>query len=475
MPKIMKLLALTTITSLLAVFLAGCEDKGARSDAVDAAPAAEDADPSDSTQAAVDAEVSSADEGFPDAQPLPMRAACNAEHPPVVMVHGFLASSDTWAGHVQRFSANGFCPDRFHAFDWNTLDRNADHIATLDAFIETVRTQHGAETVDLMGHSAGGGLGMSYLETAERALKVRRYVHIGSFPAEGPAGPPDASVPTLNLWSPDDRAVEGADIPGADNVQIAGDDHYAVATSDRSFAAIFEFLTDAMPERLDAQTEEAPIISGRMVTLGENRVEEGGRVDVWVLEANSPQRASAVRRFEVGMDGRWGPFVADPSVRYELHGVPADEEAPSVRYFREAFTVDQPLAYLRTLPGPGSIASVLLSLLPLDGESVPLVIYNARSAFLVGRDSLTLDGVELLTEQSASAENTSIALFVFDVGTDGESGATSPLFDMFPFLAAIDLPIEPNPGEAMSLVFNGRTILLPRDPPTQGIAIAVFD
>ena len=118
---------------------------------------------------------------------------------------------------------------------------------------------------------------------------------------------------------------------------------------------------------------------------------------------------------------------------------------------------------------------MLLSLLPLDGESVPLVIYNARSAFMVGRDSLTLDGVELLTEASAAPENTSIALFVFDIDRDGESGGSSPLFDMFPFLAAVDLPILPDAGEAMSLVFNGRTILLPRDPPGSGIAIAVFD
>lgn len=470
--KTVRFLAVTTC--LLGFTLGGCNENPDPPTFEDATLEAMDSGVADVVAPSVDA-MSESDSALPDAQPLPSRAECDAQHPPIVMVHGFLASSDTWAGHVQRFIANDFCANRFHPFDWNTLDRNADHVASLDVFIDEVLEEHGADAVDLMGHSAGGGLGISYLEQAERAMKVRRYAHIGSFPAEAPAGPAENPVPTLNVWSPDDLAVEGADIPGAENVQLAGDDHYAVATSARSFAAIYSFFTGQATRNDEAQVEDAPIVGGRMVTLGENRVEEGGLVDVWALETGRPERTRLLRRFEIESDGRWGPFVADPAIRYEFHGTPSDPAAPSVRYFREAFTADQPLVYLRTLPGPGSIASVLLSLLPLDGESVPLVIYNARSAFMVGRDSLTLDGVELLTEASAAPENTSIALFVFDIDRDGESGGSSPLFDMFPFLAAVDLPILPDASESMSLVFNGRTILLPRDPPGEGIAIAVFD
>ncbi len=462
---------------LFVLILIGCDDKSVSDESMDTgAPLADsgvgarDAGPSvEDASAIVDGVV------FGDAQALPPRGDCDDSSPPVVMAHGFLASSDTWAAHVQRFVANGRCADRYHAFDWNTLDRNADHTVTLDTFIDEILALHDADKVDLFGHSAGGGLGYSYLENPDRAAKVRRYVHVGSFPAEGPAGSQDMPVPTLNLWSTGDLAVMGEDIVGATNVQLSGEDHYAAATSESSFAAIYEFLHDEAPSELSAKTEDRPIVQGRMVTLGENQVEDGGRVEVWSLTAGEPRRAQAVRSFAIGPDGYWGPFVADPTLRYEFLGVPTDSAAPAVRYFREEFTADQPLMYLRTLPGPGSIAGVLLSLLPLDGETVPLVIYNARGAFLVGRDSLTLDGQELLTEQSAPAENTSIALFVFDVDNDGESGGTSALFDMFPFLAAIDLPISATPDGSMSLVYNGRTLSLPKDGPENGVIIAVFD
>jgi len=36
---------------------------------------------------------------------------CDDSHAPVVFVHGFLGSGDTWAPQVQRFASNGLCAD----------------------------------------------------------------------------------------------------------------------------------------------------------------------------------------------------------------------------------------------------------------------------------------------------------------------------------------------------------------------------
>ena len=411
---------------------------------------------------------------FGDPLPLPEREACDDSLPPVVLAHGFLGSGDTWGHHIQRFAANGHCAERYHAFDWNSTNRESDHVAALESFISDVRRIHDVEQVDLIGHSAGGGLGFEYLADAQRAETIRRYVHVGSFPADGPPGSPDNPTPTLNLWSAADTVVEGMDIPDATNVQLMDDDHYEVATSPASFQAIYQFLSDREPATLQATQQDPSVIAGMAQTFAENQPESGGTVNVWGLNTSTGLRETARRQFRVGEDGRWGPMVVSSSEAFEFEALPEDTNAPRVRYFREPFLADDYHVYLRTFPGPGSLASILVSLLPTDENSVALVVFNSSGAFIEGRDSLTLNGQELLDENSAPASNTSIALFVYDLDQDGEAGGTSPLFDMFPFLAAIDVPMEPDPTDTMTLDFNGRVIRLPRAPASDGILIAVF-
>jgi pimeloyl-ACP methyl ester carboxylesterase len=412
---------------------------------------------------------------FDDAGMLPPMAACDDSQPPVVMAHGFLGSGDTWAKQVQRFAANGLCGNRFYAFDWNSLDRDADHDATLDTFIDTVRGRHEADQVDLFGHSAGGGLGYAYLIDPRHASKVRKYVHIASFPNEGPAGPADSPVPTLNLWSSADTVVAGMDIPGASNTELADTDHYAVATSADSFRVIYQFLYGEDPMATEAASKARSRLQGRLVSLGENTPQSGGSVEVWALDPHTGRRTHATRRFLVGDDGLWGPMGVEAEQYYEFVGKTADAGDPIVRYFREPFRADQWLAYVRTFPGPGSIAGVLTTLIPQAEDKSSVVVFNSSRAFLAGQDSLTLDGRELLTEQSASAANTSIALFLFDIDNDNEPGGQSVLFDMFPFLAAVDVPMEAVDDEFMTLNFNGRILHLPKAPGSTGILIAVFD
>lgn len=148
----------------------------------------------------------------------PPEVQCDTCRYPVVMVHGFLASGDTWAPFQQLFTSNGYHPDLIFAFDWNSLNQGANHVALLDAFIDGVLAKTGAPKVRLIGHSAGGGLGYSYLSDPARAAKVDGYVHIGSMTQSGAAGP-GGSVATLNIWSPGDKVAQGGDIPGAVNIQ----------------------------------------------------------------------------------------------------------------------------------------------------------------------------------------------------------------------------------------------------------------
>ncbi len=451
----------------LGVAALGCSDGGdGDGSTLDARPAPDEGVGGDAgADAAVDARGGADD--------------CDPSHRPIVLMHGFLAAGDTWAPHAMRFAANGYCGDRVHAYDWNTLDRSADQVTPLDAFIEAVRARTGVEQIDLVGHSAGGGLGYEYLADPDRAAKVAHYVHVGSFRNDGPAGPPDAPVDTLNLWSEGDLVIEEkGDIPGATNVMLSGVDHYAVATTPESFAAIWEHVTEGgAPATTEIVPDDAPTISGRALTLGENLPEVGAEVEVWATDPATGFRAGGapVATFIADEAGGWGPFTTTPGVYYEILVQPT--EAKALHYYREPFVRSNPLVYLRTIPGPTSLVGALLGGLPQDTDEVVLVNFTASSAIIAGEDSLTLNGTQLATDDLAAPETTTIAIFAYDANRNGQSDETPvPLFQGFPFLSGVDLFFASEPPETLELELNGR-VLRARNwsVRTDGVTVTVFD
>ncbi len=434
--------------------------------------------------AAVDADARVGDagqgeDGAPDAGPPDGGARdCDDSRPPLVMMHGLLAAGDTFAPHVQRFAANGLCLDRYHAFDWASLvGQPHSHVGELDAFVDAVRALHGVETVDLMGHSAGGALGYAYLSDPARAAKVARYVHVASPPMDGPAGPDDAPVPTLQLWSADDTIIAGADIPGAQNVELPGQDHYAVATAPEAFEALYPFLYGEAPTVVQAPPAEPIVLSGKALVLADNTPEAGATIEMWTVGAGGQRTEAAPEASLVAAeDGAFGPFAAKPGQHYEFVVRPQREGAPPVRYYREPFRRTDPLVYLRTLPMPPSFAGTLLRQVPFDDAHTVLVVFNASRAVIAGVDSLTVDSVEMATEALASADATMIALFLYDVGADGASGGVVSAFGVFPFLSALDFFIGADPARSTRIELNGRVLEVPRWPSaSEGAVIAVFD
>ncbi|MEZ4473168.1 MAG: hypothetical protein R3F60_20765 [bacterium] len=328
-----------------------------------------------------------------------------------------------------------------------------------------------------MGHSAGGGLGYTFLADPARAAKVRRYVHVGSAPNDAPAGPADAPVDMLNVWSRGDLIVRGADIPGAQNAQVPGLDHYAVATAPAAFAAVYRFLYDREPVVVDAPPEAPIQVRGKGLVLADNTPEAGGRVEIWPVAAADGQRQQPepVATFTVAADGRFGPFQAEPGQHYEFRLQPARPGAPPVRYYREPFTRSDRLLYLRTLPTTG-LAGALLRQIPFDDTRTVLVVFSASEAVIAGEDSLTVDGEELAIPELAAAESTMIALFVYDLGTDGLPGGPIAAFAALPFLSGIDRPLEADAGQSLTVRLNDRTLAVPRWPSaSEGAVIAVFD
>ncbi|MBX9734273.1 MAG: alpha/beta fold hydrolase, partial [Chitinophagaceae bacterium] len=165
---------------------------------------------------------------------------------PIVFVHGFLGSGDTYATQFQRFRAAGYNKDLLYVYDWNSVGVRINNSVRLDSFIQDVLKKTGAKQVNLVGHSAGGGIGYAYLNDSLYATRVANYVHIGSSKAAGPAGK-QQQIRTLNIFSPDDKIAKSGEIPGAINSEQKGSDHYQVATSEASFTAMYNFFNKQAP------------------------------------------------------------------------------------------------------------------------------------------------------------------------------------------------------------------------------------
>jgi hypothetical protein len=398
---------------------------------------------------------------------------------PVVFMHGALASGDTYATQVQRFTSNGYCNDLLYAYDWNTLGGGGD-VNSLDAFIDTVLARTGATQVNLVGHSAGGGLGYSYCSNAAHAAKVAHYVHIGSSSQAQPAGPA-GEVPTLCISSADDAVTGAVTVTGAENVTISGLDHYQVATGAEPFRNMYRFFHGGTePQTTSITTMGASVcVAGRGVTLGENAPKAGASVRIYEIDPATGLRLSQTPDHDLTTDseGYWGPVNVKNGVKYEFEITPGGSDRV-IHYYREGFIHDNPLVYLRAFPPASSTAGLLLSGIPSNDDQTAMAVFTANQAVVAGRDDLTVNGTTLSTPAFTPASNTVIAMFLFDGNGNGQSDLTVPgLFGLLNvFLSARDMFIPTTPPAPVPLVFNGRAMAVPNlRSASDGVIVAVFD
>lgn len=414
---------------------------------------------------------------------VPFATDCVSPERPVVMAHGFLASGDTWGNHVRRFINNGYCIDELYTFEYDSiaLVPEAPPEDLLDAFINEVRAQNGGEQVDLMGHSAGGGLGYKYLSNARRAEKVANYVHVASFDDDGPAGPEGAAVPTLNLYSLADEIVANNDgIDGATNVQLTSEDHYEVATSAASFDAIYRFLhDDNAPATTEIANSDDAWLYGKVITLGSNIPQSGRTVEIYEVapETGIRRSAEALVSFGVTDRGYWGPFLSSPDETYELFVAAEDPEDVAIHYYIEPAEASNPLVYLRTLPASDSLAGAFLSGLPTDSAAGVVIVFFANGAIEVGVDDVQLGDTQLATADVAAPANTTIALFMYDSDEDMTSSfELLSSFKSLPFLNGLDVYFDPGSETGSTVTANGVSLTTPHwSTAEEGISILIFD
>jgi len=414
--------------------------------------------------------------------PINENVPCNENQLPILMLHGLLASSDTYNNFYQLFNSNGYCEELLFVMDRNTLDFSADFIPDLDSAINHILETTNKQQLNLMGHSAGGALGYDYLSNETSKGKVAKYVHLASFPQPQAAGL-NAEIPTLNIWSEGDLVLEGANIEGAENLMLENEDHYEVATSSTSFKKIYEFFNNnTTPEFTTVQLQKGDNItlSGKVVTLGENAPLKNAQVEIFQLDKETGARLNqkADHTVRTNQTGNWSKVEIKANEPYEFYVTNLDntEDTP-MHYYREGFTRSTPLVYLRTIPPKGSPAGAFLGEIPSNDEQSVLVVFSSSQAIIHQRDVLIVNDVELSTAEFASADQTTIALFLYDDG-DKKSGLTSTnaLLKAQPFLNAVDFFIDPQLADNSTIVFNNNTLNIPNWPSgSNGVSVVVFD
>ena len=412
-----------------------------------------------------------------DRQELPVAMVeCDTCQYPIVMVHGFLAAGDTWTKFQQLFHTNGYNRKLLYAFDWNSLG-TANNTVLLDQFIDTVLSQTGATHVRLIGHSAGGGVCYTYLSDAARAAKVDGYVHIGSSVQQGPAGP-SGTAPTLNIWSSADAIAQGGNIAGATNVQLPGQDHYQVATSPESFAAVWQFFHQNPPPSTVIKVQGPLVcISGKVLFFGENTPLSAAKVEIWEVDAATGARVSGNPNFVFLTDskGQWGPENVKAGTTYEFVTIPSNSNQRTVHYFREGIIHLNSLVYLRTIPPPPSLAGILLAGLPSTANQAVLNIFSASQSVLNGRDTLTASGAVLSTPQYASASKTAITYFLYDDGDGMTELSPVGAFGGFAFLNGVDMYFPTATPGTIPIQLNNRQLNLRNIKSSEGVVVGVFD
>lgn len=403
--------------------------------------------------------------------------SCDTTLLPVVMIHGMLASGDTYAMQAMRFESNGWCPGRMFTFDWNTLG-GGDQIPVLDAFIDEILANTKSKQVILAGHSAGSNLGYNYCNEVSRAQKVAYYIHLAGTSRSKPAGP-EGEVVTLNIWSSADPIVQGGNIPGAVNIQYDDLDHYQVATSGRTFKLIYQLVTGKEPV-FDIKSQSGDLVlAGRAVTLGENRPMTGAQVEVYEVDHLSGWRKSDQPVFSslCNQGGYWGPFQGKSGVHYEFTIKGTEPNDRRIHYYRQPFQRSNSLIYLRGLPPPSSPAGILLSGLPKDDRQSVLAIFASNQAVIAGRDTLTFEDTELSTGTLSPASSSNIAYFLYDANNNQRSDNTPILtFSFVPFLAGVDQFISAQSPAHYTATLNGQSLAFRNwRSNSDGIIVLVFD
>lgn len=393
---------------------------------------------------------------------------------PIVFVHGTLGSGSFYERAALRFASNGYPVTWISAYDYSTVPYSGD-FDRLEAFIDSVRARTGFDKVDLVAHSRGTSVGLAYLSDPTRAAKVAHYAHVGAEPTGSVGG-----VPTIVLGSRKDAFFGvGAAHEGAVHAAFDDLDHVGLLTGSEGFAAVYAFFNDGQQPKTTVVTPQEPIaVGGRVLFSGSNVPVAGATVDVFEVVAQTGRRVGEkpYATFTVAADGAWGPFRAKAGQHYEFCVNTPD--GGKLHYYREPFVRTDLLVYLVLRDPKSSSGQRMATALSIDDASSVLVVSPLDGAVVAGRDSLKINGVEIVTQETAPWSLTKVTFYFFDANHNKQSDLSRPDDQMFSsyFLSGADVYLPTEPPGSVKIEFNGRTLNVPNwKAKSEGAAVVHFN
>ena len=368
---------------------------------------------------------------------------------PIIFVHGQSGSAQQFETNAQRFTSNGFPQDHLFAYEYNTSDSsNASAVANLDPFIAEVKRRTGAEQVDILAHSRGTTVMHTYLSAPERAANVRSYVNFDGRSSQSQPG----GVRTLAIWGEGDQTRA---IGGAENVYFPNRGHTEVTTSAATFAEVYEFLLGSRPEvkKVVPENPKRVRVAGRALSFPDNVGIDGGRLEVYKVNAATGQRKSAKPIYAKDIDslGYFGPFKVNGRQHYEL--AVTTPAGYTIHNYTEPFERDD--FFYRVLDAPA-----LRPFIEQSEEHVSIAVTRMREWWgdqedPAGNDKLTFDGLNVINQAIAPRRRRILAVFNFDRNSDKQTDTSASLapFNAVPFLTAVDnyMPASPDASGSIAV------------------------
>jgi hypothetical protein len=181
--------------------------------------------------------------------------------------------------------------------------------------------------------------------------------------------------------------------------------------------------------------------------------------------------------FVADAGGYWGEFAAEPDAYYEFVCLDPWGAWPPLHYYREPFPRSNNRVYFRVYPPPDSLLGWLFGLLPTDDAVASFSWANVNRAVLTGRDTLTVDGIDLATPAVADPAFTTLNILFGDFNLNGVSDLTA--LSLLPsrfYIKLFDLRVPTAPRRPVVFTFDGRTLATPNwRPGSEGISTVVFE
>jgi hypothetical protein len=368
-------------------------------------------------------------------RPAPASAQ-DPEYVPIIFVHGYVGSGAQYQSQAMRFASNGYPANYIRSFDYDSMQASLEIVGPLlDAFIDGVRAELGADQVYVAGHSLGTTVMQEYLNSSpERAARVVKYVNLDGRTAESLPG----GVPTLAIWGMGDPTRE---IVGATNVYLPNQTHTQTVTSPESFVAQYEFFVGEPPATTDVLPEANVELAGRAVNFPYNTGWEGATLQIWEVNGLTGARigASPQATYVLEADGAWGPFAADSSKYYEMNLI--REEASDHHFYFQRFIrsdywirllsvpADSPIS-LEEEPGPNHATMAILRYKEWWGDDPG-----------GENDILEINGTNVINAATSPISHRPIVIHAFDKSSDGVTNLAEPdaLFFALPFQTGVDI------------------------------------